>query len=78
MMLRSRTESHFLGVSLRTNAGWQRLYAALEQIIDAGFPENLRTQALADLERIKATDILTEADNEAKSSGCIDRSLKCA
>lgn len=53
LMLRSRTESHFLGVSLRTNAGWQRLYAALEQIIDAGFPENLRTQALADLERVK-------------------------
>ncbi len=52
LMLRSRTESHFLGIPLRTAAGWQRLYAALEQMVDTGFPGTLKTQPLSELERV--------------------------
>lgn len=61
MMLRSKTESHFLGVPLRTNEGWQRLYGALELMIQRGFPEGLQTRALADLESVNS--------NESKSRG---------
>jgi len=53
LMLRSKTESHFLGVPLRTNEGWARLYAALEQIV-SGFPEDLIQKSLADLEAGRA------------------------
>lgn len=51
LMLRSKTESHFLGVPLRTNEGWVRLYGALEHIVE-GFPKNLQKQSLADLEAL--------------------------
>ncbi|MBV7483514.1 TetR/AcrR family transcriptional regulator [Bordetella sp. BOR01] len=49
LMLRSKTESHFLGVPLRTNEGWARLYAALETLVQS-LPENLRKEPLAALE----------------------------
>ncbi|WP_230533845.1 TetR/AcrR family transcriptional regulator [Microvirga roseola] len=49
LMLRSKTESHFLGVPLRTDEGWQRLYAALEHIVRA-FPSDLNQESLATLE----------------------------
>lgn len=49
LMLRSKTESEFLGVPLRTADGWARLYGALEYIAK-GFPENLKTETLASLE----------------------------
>ncbi len=49
LMLRSKTESEFLGVPLRTEEGWERLYGALEYIIKS-FPENLRAESLASLE----------------------------
>ncbi|KAB0265793.1 TetR/AcrR family transcriptional regulator [Microvirga brassicacearum] len=49
LMLRSKTESHFLGVPLRTNEGWERLYAALEHIVQA-FPQDLKQESLATLE----------------------------
>lgn len=49
LMLRSKTESHFLGVPLRTDEGWQRLYAALEHIVRT-FPPDLNQQPLATLE----------------------------
>lgn len=54
LMLRSKTESHFLGVPLRTNEGWTRLYAALEQIV-RGFPANLQEESLANLESLRAS-----------------------
>jgi hypothetical protein len=49
LMLRSKTESHFLGIPLRTDEGWQRLYAALEHIVGA-FPPELNRDSLATLE----------------------------
>ncbi|WP_233233468.1 TetR/AcrR family transcriptional regulator [Bordetella sp. LUAb4] len=49
LMLRSKTESHFLGVPLRTNEGWSRLYAALESMV-GNLPENLQDTPLSDLE----------------------------
>lgn len=33
LMLRSKTDSHFLDVPLRTEAGWQRIDAALTQLL---------------------------------------------
>lgn len=54
LMLRSKTESHFLGIPLRSNDGWLRLYAALEHIVQS-FPENLNKDSLASLERTRGT-----------------------
>ena len=53
LMLRSKTESHFLGVPLRTNEGWARLYTALEHLVHS-LPANLQQESLASLEKIKA------------------------
>lgn len=55
LMLRSKTESQFLGVPLRTNAGWARLYGALEQLT-LGFPGKLRKESLAALEALRTTE----------------------
>lgn len=49
LTLRSKTESHFLGISLRTSDGWDRIYAVIEQML-GNLPEDLRTKRLADLE----------------------------
>jgi len=49
LMLRSKTESHFLGVPLRTNEGWARLYAALETLTQS-LPDELRHRSLSALE----------------------------
>jgi len=49
LMLRSKTESHFLGVPLRTNEGWARLYAGLETLIES-LPASLKTEPLNALE----------------------------
>jgi AcrR family transcriptional regulator len=54
LMLRSKTESHFLGVPLRTEEGWQRLSAALEHIVQA-FPPELNRDSLATLETRRRT-----------------------
>ena len=51
LMLRSKTESHFLGVPLRTNEGWTRLYAALETLTQS-LPDNLRNETLSALEAV--------------------------
>jgi AcrR family transcriptional regulator len=53
LMLRSKTESHFLGVPLRTNEGWTRLYAALECMVQ-GLPDALKTESLSSLEALRA------------------------
>ena len=50
LMLRAKTESEFLGVPLRTDEGWERFHGALEYIVK-GFPERLRTETLACLEK---------------------------
>ncbi len=50
LKLRAKTESHFLGVALRTDEGWARLYGALEHIAK-GFPQALRDMPLAALEK---------------------------
>ncbi|ULR89746.1 TetR/AcrR family transcriptional regulator [Comamonas sp. B21-038] len=52
LMLRSKTESHFLGVELRTNEGWARIYAALEGIVGQ-LPTDLKTHSLAELEAVR-------------------------
>lgn len=54
LMLRSKTEGQFLGVPLRTNEGWARLYAAIEQLTRA-FPANLQKESLATLEALRTT-----------------------
>jgi AcrR family transcriptional regulator len=50
LMLRAKTESEFLGVPLRTDEGWKRFHGALDYIA-RGFPESLRTETLASLEK---------------------------
>jgi len=50
LMLRAKTESHFLGVPLRTPEGWDRINGALEHLVRHGFPEPLNTESLATLE----------------------------
>ena len=49
LMLRSKTESHFLGVPLRTNEGWERIFGAIESMV-GHLPENIQTKSLATLE----------------------------
>lgn len=49
LMLRSKTESHFLGVPLRTNEGWERIFGAIESMV-GHLPQNIQTQSLAALE----------------------------
>lgn len=62
LMLRSKTESHFMGVPLRTNEGWSRLYAGLEHIVQ-GFPEDLKNESLSTLEahRVVAANAADDA-----------------
>jgi AcrR family transcriptional regulator len=50
LMLRAKTESHFLGVPLRTPEGWERINGALAYLVTHGFPDTLNTESLADLE----------------------------
>ncbi|MFF7059532.1 MAG: TetR/AcrR family transcriptional regulator [Achromobacter spanius] len=50
LMLRAKTESHFLGVPLRTPEGWERISAALEHLVARGLPAPLNTESLANLE----------------------------
>ena len=47
LMLRAKTESHFLGVPLRTPEGWARINDALEHLVKQGFPDALNQQSLA-------------------------------
>ena len=49
LMLRAKTESRFLGIPIRTEEGWERIFSALETMT-AGFPQALREQSLDDLE----------------------------
>ena len=49
LMLRSKTESHFLGVPLRTNEGWARIFSAVEAMVGT-LHDNLKTTALSELE----------------------------
>jgi AcrR family transcriptional regulator len=48
LMLRSKTETEFLGVPLRTEEGWKRFHGALEYMTQS-FPESLRAESLANL-----------------------------
>ena len=50
LMLRAKTESHFLGVPLRTQEGWDRINGALEHLVKHGFPDTLNQESLANLE----------------------------
>ncbi|MBB1597604.1 TetR/AcrR family transcriptional regulator [Achromobacter sp. UMC46] len=50
LMLRAKTESHFLGVPLRTPEGWERISGALGHLVAHGFPDALNTESLAHLE----------------------------
>lgn len=50
LMLRGKTESHFLGVPLRTPEGWDRISGALEHLVSHGFPDPLNSESLATLE----------------------------
>ncbi|CAB3711163.1 TetR family transcriptional regulator [Achromobacter marplatensis] len=55
LMLRAKTESHFLGVPLRTPEGWDRIGGALEHLVAHGFPDPLNTESLANLEARRGT-----------------------
>lgn len=65
LMLRSKTESHFLGVPLRSNEGWSRLYAALGDMV-RGLPEPLRSQPLSALEAARPTSVKGRAAGHSK------------
>lgn len=49
LMLRAKTESRFLGIPIRTDEGWERIFSALETMT-ANFPQALREQSLDELE----------------------------
>lgn len=49
LMLRSKTEEFFLGVPLRTDEGWDRIWEALKYLMNA-LPEELKSQSLSALE----------------------------
>ncbi|MGO1765691.1 TetR family transcriptional regulator [Advenella sp. S44] len=49
LMLRAKTESRFLGVPIRTEEGWERIFSALQTMTEA-FPQTLREQSLDELE----------------------------
>lgn len=49
LMLRSKTEEYFLGVSLRTPEGWDRLWKATQHLTGA-LPPDLKEQSLRSLE----------------------------
>lgn len=49
LMLRSKTEEYFLGVSLRTPEGWDRLWKATRHLTGA-LPPDLKEQSLRSLE----------------------------
>ena len=49
LMLRAKTESQFLGIPIRTDEGWERIFSALETMT-ASFPQTMREQSLDDLE----------------------------
>jgi len=49
LTLRSKTESHFLGVPIRTDEGWARLTGALQHIANS-FPAEMKAESLESLE----------------------------
>lgn len=49
LSLRAKTESQFLGIQLREQAGWDRIWAALRQQLTA-LPDTFQDDLLADLE----------------------------
>lgn len=53
LSLRSKTETHFLGVPLRTEEGWDRIQKALIQL-SASLPEPLKEQSLESLRKQSA------------------------
>ncbi|QPC44359.1 TetR/AcrR family transcriptional regulator [Kaustia mangrovi] len=48
LVLRSKTEDQFLGVSLRDEEGWERFRNALETIVQSAFPPDLRDAPRSD------------------------------
>jgi len=54
LMLRAKTESRFLGLPIRSDEGWERIFNALEAMTDT-FPEPLREQSLDELESRRAS-----------------------
>ncbi|WP_029058156.1 TetR/AcrR family transcriptional regulator [Stappia stellulata] len=53
LSLRSKTEDVFLGVPLRTDEGWSRIWSAVDLALSA-LPEDLRAESLQALERARA------------------------
>lgn len=54
LMLRAKTESRFLGLPIRSDEGWERIFSALQAMTGA-FPEPLREQSLDELESRRAS-----------------------
>lgn len=52
LSLRAKTEEVFLGVPLRTEEGWDRIWQAIDKLL-AALPEDLREQSLNALERAR-------------------------
>lgn len=61
LSLRAKTETHFLGISLRSEDGWDRIWHALREQMGA-LPEVYRHHALGELERRKDSRTAGEAD----------------
>ncbi|MEW5420342.1 TetR/AcrR family transcriptional regulator [Amorphus sp. 3PC139-8] len=53
LSLRAKTEDVFLGVPLRTEEGWERIWSAVDLMLTA-LPEDLRAESLRALERADA------------------------
>jgi len=65
LMLRSKTETHFLGVPLRTEQGWKRLEAALEALLKS-LPQDLRRHSLSELEGAEKSTSTRKSGREKK------------
>lgn len=50
LILRSKTEEHFLGVPIRSPQGWERLWAATEHLVNS-LPQELKSQPISSLEK---------------------------
>jgi len=55
LMLRSKTEEFFLGVPLRTDEGWDRIWGALKYLMNA-LPDELKSRPLSELEALRTQE----------------------
>lgn len=68
LTLRSKTEEYFLGVSLRSPQGWERLWTATEYLA-ASLPEELKTESLRSLENRRARSASGTGQTDSFANG---------